>query len=228
VTLPACQTRLILFRIMSKQLEINFRAHGGKRRGAGRKPKGNTPLVSHARRAAFSRPSPVHVTLKVSRDVPNLRASNRFGAIRHAFKAARGRNGVLLAEFAVLVEHLHLIVEADSGSCLSRGLQGLCVRLTRALNRVLDRRGGVFADRFHSRLLRTPTELARAIRYVVDNAHHHFGQADVSRCSRAPDAQELLETPRGWLLRVGWTKAPVRDRIAPALAAIDLLADFVS
>jgi REP element-mobilizing transposase RayT len=213
---------------MSRQLEINFRRHGGKRRGAGRKPKGDAALVSHARRAAFKRPSPVHVTLKVRHDVPSLRAADRFHAIRHAFKAARGRHGLRLAEFAVLGNHLHLIVEADDNSCLSRGLQGLCVRLTRALNRVLRRGGNVFADRFHSRLLRTPTELVRAIRYVIDNARHHFGRADASCSSRAPDAQELLDAPRGWLLRTGWTRAPLRERIAPIVAVVDLLSDFIA
>jgi putative transposase len=200
---------------MSRQLEINFRPHGGKRAGAGRKPKGAAALVSHVRRASFNRPSPVHVTLKVRHDVPNLRARARFQTIRQVLKAARGRHGVRLAEFAVLGDHLHLIVEADSTCCLSRGLQGLCVRLTRALNRVLDRRGSMFADRFHSRLLRTPTELVRAIRYVIDNACRHFGLPDTVCSSRAPDAQELLEAPRGWLLRIGWKRAPLRERIAP-------------
>jgi len=213
---------------MSRQLEINFRKHGGKRAGAGRKPNGVTPLVSHARRASFKRPSPVHVTLKVRRDIPNLRASARFRAIRRAFKAARGRNGVRLAEFNVLGDHLHLIVEADTSSSLSHGLQGLCVRLTRALNRIVGRRGSVFADRFHSRLLRTPTELVRAIAYVIDNARHHFGQPETSRSSRAHDAHELVEAPRGWLLRVGWRRAPLGVRIAPVVAGIDLLAEFMA
>jgi REP element-mobilizing transposase RayT len=213
---------------MSRQLEIDYRRHGGKRRGAGRKPKGRTALVSHAGRASFNRPSPVHVTLKVRRDVPNLRAGVRFRAIRQAFKAARGRHGVRLAEFAVLGDHLHLIVEADGSSCLSRGVQGLCVRLTRALNRILARHGSLFADRFHSRLLRTPTELVRAIGYVIDNARHHYGRPGASCSSRAPDSQELLEAPHGWLLRTGWTRAPLRDRIAPAVAAFDLLAEFIA
>ncbi|HEY2030639.1 MAG TPA: hypothetical protein VGH20_15675 [Myxococcales bacterium] len=185
-------------------------------------------MVSHVARASFNRPSPVHVTLKVRQDVPNLRAGARFRVIRDAFKAARGRNGVRLAEFAVLGEHLHLIVEADNSFRLSRGLQGLCVRLSCALNRILARRGRLFADRFHSRVLRTPTELVRAIRYVIDNARHHFGRPDASCSSRASGSLELLEAPEGWLLRTGWTRAPLRDRIPPANAAFDLLAEFIA
>jgi putative transposase len=170
----------------------------------------------------------VHVTLKVRRGIPNLRASARFRAIHQAFQAARGRNGVRLAEYNVLGDHLHLIVEADSSTWLSRGLQGLCVRLTRALNRILGRRGSVFADRFHSRLLRTPTELVRAIRYVIDNVRHHFGQPDATCSSRSSGSRDVLAAPHGWLLRTGWKRAPMRDRIAPMVATLDLLSEFTA
>jgi hypothetical protein len=44
---------------------------------------------------------------------------------------------------------------------LSRALQGLCIRIAKALNAMMERPGGVFADHYWSRLLRTPTELVR-------------------------------------------------------------------
>ena len=47
---------------------------GGARDGAGRKPNvPGAPGVSHRTRAALSHRHPVHVTLRVRRDVPNLR-----------------------------------------------------------------------------------------------------------------------------------------------------------
>ena len=52
-----------------------------------------------------------------------------------------------------------LIVEADNDAALSSGMQGLCIRIARALNAMMERAGGVFADHYWSRLLRTPTEL---------------------------------------------------------------------
>jgi putative transposase len=195
-------------RIMSKpkQLSLALRTHGGVRRGAGRKPNGDTSLVSHAARPRFDRPTPAHVTLRVVDDMPSLRASQRFRRIQACFLAARRRFGLRLVEFNVLSNHLHLVVEADDAQSLSRGLQGLAIRIAKALNRLLDRRGNVFADHYHLRLLPTPTELTRAIRYVLDNAGHHYGSNDVAFSSRAPGAFEALAPPRG--SRLGRGRGP--------------------
>jgi putative transposase len=199
-----------------RQLSFKMPVRGGKRRGAGRKPKGKTALVSHAPRPKFGKAMPSHVTLKVRRDVPSLRASRRFAAIRSCFAAARGQHGLRLVEFAVLGDHLHLVVEADDDKALSRGVQGLCIRVARALNRLLDRSGRVFADHYHSHLLRSPAELVNAIRYVLGNARHHYAEAGADACSSGvSEALELLVLPAGWLLREGWRRA--RDRVVPSL-----------
>jgi putative transposase len=203
---------------VTKQLPLDLRTHGGKRRGAGRKPIGEKPLVSHGARPEFHRATPVHVTLKVRADVPNLRSSRRFAVIRTAFRAARDLHGVRLIEFSVLANHLHLVVEADSKRSLSRGIQGLCVRLARALNPMIGRRGALFADHYHSRLVRTPTELANAIAYVRTNAEHHYGERGIDAFSSAcPDALPLLAAPLGWLLRIGWRLRGANGRSIAAL-----------
>jgi REP element-mobilizing transposase RayT len=192
----------------SKQLLLDLRTHGGKRRGAGRKPKGDKPLVSHAARPEFHRPTPVHVTLKVARDVPNLRSSRRFREITRCFAASRGLHGLRLVDFSVLSNHLHLVVEADSKRSLSRGVQGLSVRLARSLNQLFGRRGKLFADHHHSRLLKTPTEVANAIGYVRNNANHHYGERGADPFSSAHgDARAVLAEAVGWLLRTGWRRA---------------------
>lgn len=177
-------------------------------------------MVSHLARPRFERPLPAHVTLRIADDVPSLRSSRRHRRIRACFVAARGRFGLRLVEYNVLGNHLHLVVEADSKRALSQGMQGLCIRLAKALNALEDRRGRVFADHYHSRLLRTPTELARAIRYVVENASRHYGESEVAFSSRALGAIEALVAPVGWLLRVGCGRAPARIRIEPAALRI--------
>jgi putative transposase len=168
-------------------------------------------MVSHLKRPRFDKITAAHVTLRIANGIPSLRSSRRFRLIRACFAKAQTRPGLRLVEFTVLSNHLHLIVEADSSRALSRGMQGLCVRLARGLNDALKRSGRVFADHFHSELLKSPTRLVNAIRYVLDNAAHHYGQAGADAfSSEAPDAAEVLAQPAGWLLRKGWMLAPRR------------------
>jgi REP element-mobilizing transposase RayT len=151
----------------------------------------------------------VHVTVRVVRRVWNLRSRRCFREISACFAAALGRFGLRLIEFTVQGNHFHLIVEADSSEALSRGMQGLSVRIAKALNRLMGTRGRVFEDHYHSRILRTPTELVNAIAYVLgNNAHHHGGSAAPDVFSSATcDRDGLVATPISWLLRVGWRRA---------------------
>ncbi len=56
---------------------------------------------------------------------------------------------------------------------LSRGMTGLLVRLARAFNRALGRRGRVWSGRFHSRALGTPREVRNGLVYVLMNHRKH-------------------------------------------------------
>jgi REP element-mobilizing transposase RayT len=201
------------------QLPLPLPQHGGCRRGAGRKPKGPRALVSHKSRPRFDKPLPAHVTLRVGDRVWNLRSGRSFRQIEASLQNARGRFGLRVVEFSIQGNHLHLIVEASDSTALSRGMQGLCIRMAKALNGMMERSGRVFADHYHSRLLRSPTELVRAIAYVLGNHGHHFGGAGVDRFSSAALAPEergaILSAPLGWLLREGRRRArwATRDKL---------------
>jgi putative transposase len=192
----------------TRQLPLDFRPHGGPRKGAGRKPAGDKALVSHLARPQFEKPTPAHITLRIDKSVPSLRSSLRFAVVRKCFARSRGRFGLRLVEFTVMSNHLHLVVEADDSKSLSRGLQGLCISLAKSLNFALARSGRIFADHYHSHLLRTPTEVANALEYVQDNAEHHYGESGLDWfSSQNPELRELLARPVTWLLNVGWTRA---------------------
>ena len=108
--------------------------------------------------------------------------------------------------------HLHLIIEADDAAPLSRAMQGLTIRIAMALNAMMACAGRVFEDRSFSRLLRSPTELVRAIAYVLGNHPHRFGGAGTadlysSAVLSPAERVELLSFPRGWLLDGGLRKA---------------------
>lgn len=169
--------------------------------------------MSHSARPRFEKPSAVHVTVRVATHVWNLRSRRCFRAIESCLEGARERFGLRVIEFTVLGNHLHLLVEADSSVSLSRGMQGLCVRIAKALNRLMHRRGSVFEDHYHSRPLQSPTELMNALAYVLGNEAHHFGGTPgndlfSSGTYDLSSRMRVLAAPVGWLLRVGWRRAP--------------------
>lgn len=175
-----------------RQLAFQFRTWGGARKGAGRPPKGEAAGVSHLRRPALSRRHPVHVTLRIGAGVPSLRRA-LFGKVRGALAEGQERFGFRLVHFSVQSNHVHLIAEAADRRSLSRGMQGLSIRVARAVNRELARSGRVFADRYHARTLTTPRAAYFALRYVLLNARKH------QRSVRAPRAAARGELPTGFV-----------------------------
>jgi REP-associated tyrosine transposase len=194
---------------------------GGVRKGAGPKPRGDRPCVSHRTRDGLERRLPAQVTLRVKQGLRSLRGLREFAVLRGAMVAGCEREGFRLVHFSVQSNHVHLLVEGDCRSSLLRGLQGLAVRMPRSLNRLWKRFGKVFADRFHDRILRSPTEVWNALRYVLCNARKHGAWTSRSRpdpMSSAPWFDGWLETSadpaesapasraRTWLLNDGWRR----------------------
>lgn len=160
-----------------RQCAFRFRTRGGARARAGRKPKGAQVGVPHRRRPAHAKCHPLHVTLRVRRGLAALREHELFLEVRRALAAGRECFGFRLVHFSVQRDHLHLLAEASDRRALARGVQGLSIRVARAINRHLRRRGKVFADRYHARALKTPRATRFALRYVLLNARKHEGGA---------------------------------------------------
>src|SRR5688572_23718552 len=126
------------------QLEFCFERRGGKRKGAGRKRCSATPRMQHVKRESMSRHEPLHVTLRVRSGTRSLRCGREFAVIRRAFCEARERNGMRLVHYTVNHDHMHLIIEAESRDSVSRGINGLKVRLARQLNKLWGTSGSLF------------------------------------------------------------------------------------
>ena len=194
-----------------KQLEFKLPTWGGKRKGAGRKPNGSKPGVSHLSRPEFAAPHPVHVTLRMVPAVGFLRGFSRVQAIQQALREVRRRFGLRVVHYSIQGNHLHLIVEIDDPAMLPRAINGLTVRLARALNGLAGRNGKVFLDRYHAHVLKTPREVRNAVRYVLENFRHHIREdvapTGADPCSSAAWLGERLTddapvaSPQTWLLR---------------------------
>jgi putative transposase len=154
------------------QLDLPFEARAKTRRRAGRKPAKGRRNVRHRARPAHAASHPLHVVLR-SKFRP-LRSRFVFPTLRKALaKATRVRADFRVVQFSVQSDHLHLIVEASNKESLSRGMQGLAIRVAKAVNQLVARRGKVWADRFFSRALPSPRAVKNALAYVLNNFRHH-------------------------------------------------------
>ena len=151
--------------------------------------------------------------------------------LRAAFAAGCSRNlaGTFrLCHYAILNDHLHFLVEAQSRLALSRGLQGLLIRIARTLNKLWGRQGKVFADRYHDHVLTSPREVRNALRYVFGNGKKHAREGREVSVSQAIDVftsapwfdgfrervsvrgLELVIRPvtdaKTWMLSIGWRR----------------------
>jgi REP element-mobilizing transposase RayT len=171
-------------RKQSKQLTLALRRHGGARIGAGRAPNGAVAGVRHSTRETRCGREPVLVTMKLRAGLTSLRTRSVFARVLESLVGARERFGSRITHFSVQRDHVHLVIETRGTPSMSRAMQGLAVRLTRAVNRTMNRRGTVFTERFHDRVLRTPRQVRHALAYVLCNARKH-GVAPRRRRQRA-------------------------------------------
>lgn len=150
--------------------------------------------------------------------MPSLRRHDVFSAMRAAFGRASNRRFRLL-QFSVQANHVHMLVEGDDGLAFRRGIQGLAIRIAKAVNRTLRRRGSVWAERHHARDLKTPCEVRHALVYVLQNwrKHGHGGDGVDSRSSAAwftgwrvrfavPPGRRPVVAAETWLARIGWRR----------------------
>src|SRR6266542_2381418 len=203
-----------------RQLPLNFAEH--KRRRPRRKRSASSG-VPHRARPEHKIRNPVHVTLRGARGLPSLREQVISFEMRRSL-AQTARSWFRVVHFSVQANHVHLLVEADDKASLSRGVMGVAIRMARAINRVLERRGNVWIERYHSRALTTPREVRNGIVYVLMNRQKHASKAmGLDPCSSAslfdgwkvppslaPPRESIegnpVERPTTWLLRSGWKR----------------------
>jgi REP element-mobilizing transposase RayT len=212
-----------------------YRGRGGPRPGAGRKPAPGRRRVPHRRRRAVRRDRPLHVTVRLREGLPVLRRVRACEAVRRSIGSSHKAN-FRVVHFSVQTNHLHLVVEADDRRALSRGMQGLEIRLTRRLNGLWGTEGTIFAGRYHDREIATPKEARTVLLYVIANARKHAAQHGrtlaarwVDPCSSARQLDGwkqkvrlepgIVQRPHTWMLRTGWKKHGLLDAHAVPASA---------
>ena len=127
-------------------------------------------------------------------------------------------------------------MEASGKVKLANGMKSLGARFARCVNRTFGRRGAVLKERFHHVVKRTPTEVRRAVAYVLLNIRKHYRQRrrrippvvlDGASsglwfdgwCGRGPPPGRYADTgrerevaePLAWLLETGWRRIGLID-----------------
>jgi REP element-mobilizing transposase RayT len=161
---------------------------GKKKERPGPKPA-SRPNVRHRARAVHKRWNPLHVTMRAASGLPSFRAQTLFGAFERAVRRTR-REDFRIVEFSVQDDHVHLIVEADDGDALARGMKSFSVRANRLFNAAFGRgRGRVWGDRYHRRDLTSARQVRNALVYCLANYKKHqrvtCGAPRIDPCSSA-------------------------------------------
>jgi REP element-mobilizing transposase RayT len=198
---------------------------GGKRRGAGRKPKGARAGERHAARLEFKPYHALHVVMRIAPAVGSLRRRTLYKAMRDATITAALRDRFRIVHLSLQRTHVHMLVEADHKAALARGMQGFLISAARHINTALGngtrrRRGKVFADRYHVEVITTPTRARHAIGYILSNWRKH-GEDRVGLASTwlvdpfssgisFPDWAELQDKAWMWPIRATYDPLMVR------------------
>ncbi len=163
------------------------------------RPAGDRRIVQHVKQRDIPTDGPVHITLRVQKDVPSLRCRRFVDSFRSSLREAceRGDFGVVLN--SIQRNHVHMIVETAEKDALGRGMKAVVCRLARAANRVFGRSGPVVDGRYHLRVLGSPREVRNTISYVLLNTRKHWRE----RWGQAPpvgiDAASSGRWFGGWL-----------------------------
>src|ERR1700730_8789914 len=98
-----------------RQVDMCFPTRGRKRARAARKPKvAGRPMQSRLARPRFAHRFPQHVTIRMLPSVWNLRSQRCFSILQRAMWMGSVKGfGFKLVHFAVMGNHIHMLVEAN-------------------------------------------------------------------------------------------------------------------
>jgi len=166
-------------RDVGKRAQLELFRKAVKKRNAKRRGRKPAPercgFVPHVRRPEHDARHPVHVSMRRVACGPSFRSQRVQNAIVEQLRLVKQR--VHVVHYSIQTNHLHLMVEGHDRADLARQMKVLFSRIAFAVNRVALRAGKLFADRHHRHELRTPTEVRRALVYILFNDRKHDAPA---------------------------------------------------
>ena len=109
--------------------------------------------MTHQTRSAVTRHQVVHVTMKLRDGLRGLRNDGECQEVWRHLIAGSLRDGFRIVHATVQSNHLHLLCEGESRDSLWSGMCGVATRIAKGLNQFWGRRGKVFKERYHDRVM---------------------------------------------------------------------------
>lgn len=127
-----------------------------------------TGRLLHGRRPVTTA-RPMHLTIRVHRDVGNLRDQAVLNELRVLLAEAR-RRGVKTVSAVLMPDHIHWLVVPESAEALRDATRYVFGKLAKLVNALLGRRGKVFVERYYSNCCRSVRQAFHALNYILKNA----------------------------------------------------------
>lgn len=128
--------------------------------------------IRHIRRERFSKPTALHLTIKVRDNKADIKNKRILKALHHAIKRARLQR-LKVIHYTLEYNHAHIVVEAINNKILHKGMQALGISLAKAINKIKQLKGTVYKHRYHFKKLSSRRELKNALHYIFKNGIKH-------------------------------------------------------
>lgn len=185
---------------MPKQLKLNIYqgARGGRRPGSGRK-RIHSKGVAHRQREMVKMRNALHINFKYR---TNIRHKKGVHLLKRAILNAR-KKGLRIIHFSLQSNHIHLILEAQDNSILTRGMRSLTVTFAKGLGL-----GRVQIERYHLHVLKNLRETKNAVHYVLFNEQKHsrLKKAYINQYSSLGKLQDLKQMAKEAKISIVMTK----------------------
>lgn len=184
--------------------------------------------MSHHTREILSSRHPVLITLRTKPELGSLRRPRVHAVIRGALIECCDGGAFRICHYALQKHGILLLIEARDRQALSRGMQGVNVRMAKALNRLWQRNGSVFSDRYETDVIKTGQRGREVLCHLLNHARlggrmpageldpfssaiYFDGWKNLPAPAPRPPGGAPVARPRTSLLKTEWRKHGLID-----------------
>jgi putative transposase len=110
------------------------------------------------------------VTVKINRGRHELKKARAKRLFAQKLEEAKKKYPCEVYNFAIMDNHIHILIRPLKGACLSRLMQWLLGNFAKAWNKMKGLKAGrLWGDRFRSRLIESEEGFARVFEYISQN-----------------------------------------------------------